>query len=109
MTPDPSYVQSYQLWTPENPHDFPAHAQFAVAYELETKFGIVSGLYGLAQGSIRSFPPTDEVFTMDKGDTAELMVALMPEPVSALSAAGEVTPVNVTVRPGACPEDEPNG
>jgi len=97
-TPDQSYVRSYQI----GDRDFPAHAQFAVMYELETQFGTVSGLYGLTEGSIRAFPPANDLFTMEKGDTAALMAALMPEPVSALSAAGEVTPVNVTVRPVLC-------
>jgi len=101
-TADESYVQSYQFWNPAQPLDFPAHAQFAVMYELETEYGTVTGLYGLTEGAIRSFPPTDEIFTMEKGDTAALMAALMPESVATLSAAGEVTPVNVTVRPAAC-------
>lgn len=101
-TPDPSYVRSFQVWNAAQPQDFPAHAQFAVMYELETEYGTVTGLYGLTEGAIRSFPPSGEIFTMEKGDTAALMAALMPEPVSALSAAGEVTPVNVTIRPAAC-------
>jgi hypothetical protein len=101
-TPDPSYVQSFQVWNASKPQDFPAHAQFAVPYELETPFGTVTGLFGLTEGTVRNFPPWGELFTMRKGDTAELMAALMPEPISALSAAGEVTPVNVTVRPAAC-------
>jgi hypothetical protein len=99
---DASYVQSYQAWNPEQRLDFPAHAQFAMPYELETPFGKIKGLYGLTSGSIASFPPKDSVFTMKKGDTAEIVAALLPESISSLSAAGEVTPVNVTVRPSAC-------
>ncbi len=97
-----SYVQSYQLWNADKPMDFPAHAQFAMPYELETPFGKVSGLYGLTSGEITKFPPQTSVFTMKKGDTAEIVAALLPESISSLSAAGEVTPVNVTVRPSAC-------
>lgn len=101
-TPEKSYVESYHLYNAEDVRDFPAHAQFAVPYELDTPFGKVSGLFGLTEGTIRAFPPRGDIFTMQKGDTAELMAELMPEPVSSLSAAGEVTPVNVTVRPAAC-------
>lgn len=103
---DPSFVKSYQTWNPGQPMDFPAHAQFAMPYELETPFGKISGLYGMTSGSITSFPPKNSIFTMKKGDTAEVVAALLPESVSSLSAAGEVTPVNVTIRPAACAEDE---
>lgn len=103
---DPSYVLSYQTWNASAPADFPAYAQFAVPYELETPFGKVNGLYGLTSGSISQFPPQGSIFTMKKGDTAEIMANLMPAPLSALSATGEVTPVNVTVRPAACLDDE---
>jgi hypothetical protein len=99
---DPSYVKSFQAWNPEKPMDFPAHAQFAMPYVLETPYGKISGLYGLTTGQITSFPPPSSIFTMKKGDTAEIMAALLPESISSLSAAGEVTPVNVTVRPSAC-------
>jgi len=99
---DESYVQSYQVYDADNPKDFPAHAQFAVSYELQTQFGTVTGLYGFTEGSARAFPPRGDIFTMVKGDTADLMAELMPEAVSSLSAAGEVTPVNVSVRPSAC-------
>ncbi len=102
---DPSYVKSYQTWNADSPQDFPAYAQFSMPYELETPFGKINGLYGLTSGSITSFPPHGSIFTMKKGDTAQIMEALMPEPVSALSTAGEVTPVNVTVRPAACADD----
>jgi hypothetical protein len=99
---DASYVKSLQSWNPNQPQDFPAHAQFAMPYELDTPFGKIKGLYGLTTGSIGSFPPRSEVFSMKKGDTAEIVAALLPESVSSLSAAGEVTPVNVTVRPNLC-------
>lgn len=99
---EPSYVKSHQVWNAEQPMDFPAHAQFAVPYELETPFGKVKGLYGLTTGQINSFPPKGAVFTMKKGDTAEIVAELLPESISSMSAAGEVTPINVTVRPSAC-------
>jgi hypothetical protein len=102
-THDTSFVQSYQAWNPERPMDFPAQAQFAMPYELETPFGNITGLYGLTSGSITQFPPAPHsIFTMKKGDTAKLVAALMPASLSSLSAAGEVTPVNVTIRPAAC-------
>jgi hypothetical protein len=104
-TKDASFVQSYQAWNPGKPLDFPAQAQFAMPYTLETPFGNVTGLYGLTAGSITAFPPpVHTIFTMKKGDTAKIMAALMPQSLSSLSAAGEVTPVNVTVRPAACDE-----
>jgi hypothetical protein len=102
-----SYVKSYQSWTPDNPKDFPAYAQFAMPYELETPFGKVTGLYGLTSGMINNFPPKGSVFTMKKGDTANIVTALLPASISSLSAAGEVTPVNVTVRPAACLDVDP--
>ncbi len=101
-TRDPSYVKSYQTWNAEKPMDFPAHAQFSVPYELETPFGKVKGLHGLTTGQINSFPPRNTVFSMKKGDTAEIVAELLPEMISSMSAAGEVTPVNVSVRPAAC-------
>ena len=101
-TRDASFVKSYQVWSSEKPMDFPAQAQFAVPYELETPFGKVKGLYGVTSGMINSFPPHNAVFTMKKGDTAEIVAALLPASISSMSAAGEVTPVNVTVRPAAC-------
>lgn len=108
-TEDRSYVESYALYQPaQGVRDFPAHAQFAVPYELETPFGTVTGLYGLTQGTIEAFPPQPgALFRMEKGDTADLIAALMPEPVTALSAAGDITPVNVTVRPVACEDTDP--
>jgi len=107
-TPDQSYVESYEFHSVERAsRDFPAHAQFSVPYELETPFGVVSGLYGLTEGTIEAFPPQPgALFKMEKGDTAHLMASLMPAPVSALSAAGEVTPVKVTVKPAACADVE---
>jgi hypothetical protein len=106
---DPSFVKSFQTWNPDKPLDFPAQAQFAMPYELETPFGKINGLYGVTSGSITSFPPRNAIFSMKKGDTAEIVAALMPESISSLSAAGEVTPVNVTIRPAACAEDDGSG
>ena len=108
---DASYVKSHQLWNAAKPKDFPAQAQFAVPYTLETPFGKVKGLYGVTTGQINSFPPRGAIFTMKKGDTAEIVAELLPESISSMSAAGEVTPVNVTVRPAACdcPVDDGSG
>lgn len=99
---DASFVKSFQSWNPAQPMDFPAHAQFAMPYELDTPFGKIKGLYGVTSGMINSFPPRNTVFTMEKGDTAEIVAELLPASISSMSAAGEVTPVNVTVRPAAC-------
>lgn len=96
---DESFVKSFQV---AGQNDFPAHAQFAMPYTLETPFGEIKGLYGLTSGHITQFPPSNSVFTMKKGDTAEIVAALLPESVSSMSAAGEITPVDVSVRPAAC-------
>lgn len=102
-TSDASFVVSNQAWAAGQAQDFPGVAQFAMPYSLETPFGEIKGLYGVTSGAITSFPPQQNaIFTMKKGDTAEVVAALLPESISALSAAGEVTPVNVTVRPEAC-------
>lgn len=107
-THDASFVQSYQLWNPAKPADFPAQAQFAMPYELETPFGNIAGLYGVTSGSITAFPPAPHsIFTMKKGDTAKLLASLMPASLSSMSAAGEVTPVDVTIRPAACEDTSP--
>ena len=106
-TPDKSYVESYELASAKGAQDFPAHAQFVVHYELETPFGIVSDLYGVTAGTIEAFPPQPgALFKMKKGDVAHLMAELMPEPLSAMSAAGDVKTVTATVEPVAC-EDVP--
>lgn len=109
-TEDKSYVESYAIYQASDAvRDFPAHAQFAVPYELETPFGTVSGLYGLTAGTIEAFPPqAGALFRMEKGDTANLMASLMPAPVSALSAAGDTEPVQVAVTPLACNDVDPN-
>lgn len=98
-----SFVESYQL---AGYNDFPAEAQFAVPYEIETPFGTVTGLHGVTRGSIKSFPPDRDLFLMEKGDVGDLVAQLMPEPLYALSAAGEETAVEVAVEPLAC-ADEP--
>lgn len=82
--------------------DFPARAQFSVPYELETPFGTVSNLVGVTRGSIKAFPPRGDTFVMEKGDIAHVLASLMPAPLSAMSASGEVTPMDVTIRPLAC-------
>jgi hypothetical protein len=101
-TEDPSYVETFQA--ADKGHDFPAQAQFAVPYKIETPFGTVSDLYGVTRGTIHSFPPKGDVFSMAKGDVANLVAALMPAPLSAMSAAGEVTPQEVQIQPLACAE-----
>lgn len=96
---DASYVESYQL---AGTHDFPAQAQFAVPYEVETPFGTMSGLHGVTRGSIKQFPPSGDIFLMEKGDIGDMMAELMPAPLSQLSAAGAETAGTVTVQPIAC-------
>jgi len=96
---DKSFVETVGL---AKVADFPAQAQFAVPYELSTPFGSVSNLVGVTRGSIKAFPPSDDVFVMEKGDIAKVMAELMPTPLSAMSASGEVTPLDVTIRPLAC-------
>lgn len=109
-TEEESYVESYALYQASDAvRDFPAHAQFAVPYELETPFGTVSGLYGLTSGTIEAFPPqAGALFRMEKGDTANLMASLMPAAVSSLSAAGNTEPVQVSITPLACDDIDPN-
>jgi hypothetical protein len=97
-TEDKSFVESYRL----DSKDFPARAQFAVPYELETPFGTVRNLYGVTRGAIKSFPPTNDVFSMEKGDIVNLMAQLMPEPLSELSAAGDLKPAEVEIHPIEC-------
>jgi hypothetical protein len=101
-TEDLSYVQSLGV----DSNDFPAHAQFAMPYELETPFGTVDGLYGVTRGTIEAFPPQPGAqFKMWKGDVANVMAELLPEPLSALSAAGDTEPIVATVEPEVCVED----
>jgi hypothetical protein len=100
---DPSFVETYNVVNVKNGEkDFPAKAQFAVPYEIDTPFGTVSGLNGVTRGSIKAFPPSDDVFLMEKGDIAKVMAQLLPAQLSSMSAAGEVTPLDVTIRPLAC-------
>ncbi len=106
-TTDKSFVESYEL-VQSGSHDFPAQAQFAMPYEVDTPFGTVSNLYGVTTGTIESFPPQPGAqFKMYKGDVAHLMAELMPAPLSALSAAGEVTTVRAAIAPVACIESDP--
>lgn len=101
-TQDKSYVQSYESATATS-KDFPAHAQFVVRYEMETPFGVVTDLYGVTAGTIEAFPPQPgALFKMQKGDVAHIMSELMPEPLSAMTAAGEVSGAEATVQPIDC-------
>jgi hypothetical protein len=110
---DKSFVETYQVAKAANNHsaDFPAKAQFAVPYEIDTPFGVVSNLVGVTRGTIKAFPPRNDVFIMEKGDIAKLMNALMPAPLSSMSASGTVQPSQVTIQPLACgcpaPADAP--
>lgn len=101
-TEDKSFVESYEV-AQAGSHDFPAKAQFAMPYDLDTPFGTVSNLYGVTAGTIEAFPPQPGAqFKMYKGDVAHLMADLMPAPLSSLSAAGEVAPVAATIEPEEC-------
>lgn len=100
---DKSFVETFHAAGQGS--DFPAQAQFVVPYRIETPFGNVSGLYGVTRGTIHSFPPRGDVFSMAKGDVANLVAALMPAPLSAMSAAGEVEPQQVEIQALAC-EDQ---
>lgn len=105
-TSDKSFVESYELMQAGS-HDFPAKAQFAMPYEVDTPFGTVTNLYGVTSGTIEAFPPQPGAqFKMWKGDVAHLMAELMPAPLSALSAAGEVTTLEATIEPEECLEVE---
>jgi len=108
---DKSFVESYEVFDQKRgSHDFPARAQFAVPYELDTPFGTVTQLYGVTAGTIESFPPQPgSQFKMQKGDVAHLMADLMPAPLSSLSAAGEVQPVQATIEPDACYDSSSSG
>jgi hypothetical protein len=101
-TADKSYVQAYETASAKS-KDFPAHAQFVVRYEMETPFGVVSDLYGVTAGTIEAFPPQPgALFKMQKGDVAHIMSELMPEPLSAMTAAGEVSGAEATIEPIDC-------
>ncbi|MFY9826585.1 MAG: hypothetical protein WAM82_34810 [Thermoanaerobaculia bacterium] len=103
-TTEKSFVESYEV-SQTGSHDFPAQAQFAMPYELDTPFGSVSNLYGVTMGTIEAFPPQPGAqFKMQKGDVAHLMAQLMPAALSSMSAAGEVTAVDATIEPDACLE-----
>jgi hypothetical protein len=99
---DKSFVETYGLAKASKAADFPAQAQFAVPYEIDTPFGVVGGLVGVTRGSIKAFPPSGDIFTMEKGDIAKLMNALMPAPLSSMSASGKVDLTEVTIQPLAC-------
>jgi hypothetical protein len=100
---DDSFVETYTIVNAKNAgKDFPAKAQFAVGYQIDTPFGTVAGLRGVTRGSIHAFPPENDIFTMEKGDVAKVMGALMPAQLSSMSAAGEVSPLKATITAIAC-------
>jgi hypothetical protein len=105
---DLNFVESYEVVdSGRGSRDFPARAQFELIYDMDTPFGTVANLRGVATGTIESFPPQPGAqFKMQKGDVAHIMAELMPEPLSALSAAGEVTQVQATVEAEACYDTE---
>jgi hypothetical protein len=100
---DDSFVETYQVANASNSKkDFPAKAQFAVPYEIDTPFGTVSNLNGVTRGTIHAFPPANDTFLMEKGDVAKVMAQLLPAQLSSVTAAGEVNPLDVTITPLAC-------
>ena len=101
-TTDESFVETYGLAKAGASADFPAQAQFAVPYEIDTPFGVVDGLFGVTRGTIKAFPPSGDIFMMEKGDIAKVMNALMPPPLSTLSASGDVDVASLTIQPLAC-------
>lgn len=98
---DKSFVETFGV-AKSGMADFPARAQFAVPYEIDTPFGVVSNLVGVTRGTIKAFPPSNDVFMMEKGDIAKLMNDLMPAPLSSMTASGEVQRTAVTIQPIAC-------
>jgi hypothetical protein len=94
-----SFVQSYQV---AGSADFPAQAQFAVPYQIETPFGTVDGLFGVTKGTIKAFPPDGDIFMMEKGDVGKVMAELMPAAVTEMSAAGDSDDVKVDIQALAC-------
>lgn len=106
-SPDESYVETYGVVKAgSGAHEFPAKAQFAVPYEVETPFGTVGNLNGVTRGTIKSFPPHGDTFLMQKGDIANILADLMPAQMSSISAAGEVKPTKVTVTAVACADPD---
>ena len=104
---DASFVETYGA-VKTGAKEFPAKAQFAVPYEIDTPFGTVSNLVGVTRGTIKSFPPHDDTFLMEKGDVAKVMAQLMPAQLSSVSAAGEVSPAEVQITPLACMCTDPD-
>jgi hypothetical protein len=100
---DSSFVETFTVVTAKNAQpDFPARAQFAVGYSMDTPWGTVAGLRGVTRGSIHAFPPENDIFTMEKGDIASVMGQLMPTQLSAMSAAGEVKKLDAKITALAC-------
>jgi hypothetical protein len=103
---DESFVETYHVANASNgAKDFPAKAQFAIGYELDTPFGTVTNLTGVTRGTIRSFPPKTDTFLLEKGDVAKVMAQLLPAQLSSVTAAGEVNPLEVTITAEACGHD----
>jgi hypothetical protein len=106
---DESFVETYHVANvSNNAKDFPAKAQFAVPYEIDTPFGTVSNLTGVTRGTIHAFPPRNDTFLMEKGDVAKVMAQLLPAQLSSVTAAGEVNPLEVTITAVACADPAPD-
>lgn len=102
-----SFVETFRVVSEgDSSSDFPAKAQFSLAYELETPFGTMSNLTGVTQGHIKSFPPVGDLFMMRKGGISDLMSHLLPAPLSALSAGGMVQRQTISVTAISCDPDD---
>lgn len=95
-----SYIETKDV------NNFPAHAQFAIKYELETPFGVMTDLTGVTWGNINAFPPAKgDTMQLRKGQK-DLIAHLLPAPLSALSAAGVVQQQTAAVEAVLCLHDE---
>ncbi len=95
-----SYIET------KDANNFPAYAQFAIKYELETPFGVLSDLTGLTWGNISAFPPANgDKMQLRKGQK-DLIAHLLPAPLSAMSAAGMVIQQSAAVTAIICLDDD---
>ena len=91
-----SYIEA------KSAESFPAHAQFAIKYEMETPFGVMTNLVGVTWGQINAFPPAPgDTMQLRKG-AGGLVAQLMPVPLSAMSAAGAVQAQSAAVEAVSC-------
>ena len=95
-----SYIET------KDANNFPAHGQFAIRYELETPFGVMTDLTGVTWGTLNSFPPAKgDTMQLRKGQK-DLIAHLLPAPLSAMSAAGMVMLQSASVEAVACLDDD---